>query len=224
MQIAGRTSWRFEESDGGNLDRALFARDAARLEIPPAPDIPPPLSSTIDRQLAPPSTAAAGQWAVWWRGLIRFQAGEAAPSRRIGPEDDVHAWLEATRERHLAAFDPPAFESLASMPELRAVASATFAADGRWLMHREPPDRNPAGVIDYHVVRAAAEGAIAEFAVDPGEIDGTVHVLDVQRAWSYLAAPGYALCSVGVAADAAAAAVLLRTVFASRLGRDGPRE
>jgi len=105
------------------------------------------------------------------------------------------------------------------MPELRAVASATFAADGRSLMPREPPDRTPPGAFDYQVVRAAAEGAIAEFGVDPGEIDGTVQVLDVQGAWSHLAAPGYALCSTQVAADPAAAAALLRNVFASRLGR-----
>jgi len=55
MQVAGRPSWRFEEGDGGTLDLALFARDAARLEVPPATDIPPPLSVAIDRPLAPAS-------------------------------------------------------------------------------------------------------------------------------------------------------------------------
>jgi hypothetical protein len=219
MQVAGRPSWRFEESDGGNLDLALFARDAARLEVPPAPDIPPPLAVAIDRPLAPASAAAAAQWVTWWRGLIEFQTGEAVPSLRLGPGDDPDAWLGAMRERHVAAFDPPEFESLASVPELRAVASATFAADGRPLMPSGPPDRTPPGAFDYHVVRAAAEGSIAEFGVDPGEIDGTVHVLDVRAAWSYLASPGYALCSARLAADPAAAARLLHAVFASRLGR-----
>jgi hypothetical protein len=219
MQIAGRPSWRFEEDDAGNLHLALFARDAAGLEVPPALDIPPPLSGVIERRLVPPSAAAAGQWATWWRGLIRFEAGEAVPSRRLGPGDDPNAWLEAMRERYVAVFDPPEFESLVSMPELRATVRATFAADGRPLLRREPPAGMPPGAFDYGVVRGAAESVIAEFDVDPGEIDGTVHVLDVQGAWSYLASPGYALCSAQSAADPSAAAALLRTVFASRLGR-----
>ena len=224
MQIAGRPSWRFAEKDGGDLHLALLARDAARLEVPPAPDIPPPLSAAIDGLSMTPSAAAAGQWVTWWRGLVQFQVGEAAPSRRLGPADDVNAWLGAMRERHMAVFDPPEFESLAPMPELRAVASGLFAAGGRPLVHGEPPTRTPPRTFDYRVVRAAAEGAIRGFGVDPGEIDGTVHVLDVQGAWSYLAGPGYALCSPQLAAVPAAAAALLHEVFASWLGRDGSRE
>jgi hypothetical protein len=218
MQVAGRSSWRFEENDAGDLHLALFARDVAGLQVPSAPDIPPPLSIGIDRPLLPAPAGAAGQWVTWWRGLVEFQAAEALPPHRPGRAEDMHAWMAAKRERRLAAFDPPQFESLASMPELRIVARATFAPDGGPLLRREPPARVPPGVFDYGAVRAAAEGAIAEFGVDPGEIDGTVHVLDVQGPWSCLAAPGYALCSPEVAADAAAAARLLRAVFASQLG------
>src|SRR5215469_358604 len=219
MQIAGRPSWRFEEKAGGDLHLALLVRDAAGLAVPPAPDIPPPLAAAIDRLPAPASAAAAPQWVTWWRALVRFHSGEAAPSRRIRPADDLDAWLGAMRERYLAVFDPPEFESLAPMPELRAVASGLFAAGGRPLVHGEPPTRTPPRTFDYRVVRGAAEGAIAEFGVDPGEIDGTVQFLDVQGAWSHLAAPGYALCSAQLAADPAAAAALLHEVFASRLGR-----
>jgi hypothetical protein len=219
MQIAGRPSWRFEEDDAGDLHLALFARDTAGLEVPPALDIPPPLSGIIERRLVRPSAAAAAQWVTWWRGLIRFEAGENVPSRRLGPGDDPNTWLEAMRERYVAVFDPPEFESLVSMPELRAAVRSTFAADGRPLLRREPPTGMPPGAFDYRVVRAAAESAMAEFGVGPDEIDGTVHVLDVQGAWSYLASPGYALCSAQSAADPSAAAALLRTVFASRLGR-----
>ena len=223
MQIAGRPSWRFAEKNGGDLHLALLARDAARLEVPPAPDIPPPLSAAIDGLSMTPSAAAAGQWVTWWRGLVQFQVGEAAPSRRLGPADDVNAWLGAMRERHMAVFDPPEFESLAPMPGLRAVASSMFADDGR-LLRREPPARIPPTALAYGIVRAAAESAIAEFGVDPSEIDGTVQFLDVQGAWSYLAGPGYALCSPQLAAVPAAAAALLHEVFASWLGRDGSRE
>jgi len=219
MQIAGRTSWRLSEQDGGDLYLALLARDAGGLEVPPTPDMPPPVTTAIDRLPVAPSPVAAVQWVTWWRGLVSFQADEASPSRRPGPEDDVHAWLDSMRERHMAVFDPPRFGSLASMPELRAVASAMFAGDGRLLQRLGEARGMAPAAFDYQIVRAVAESAIADFGVDPGEIDGTVQFLDVQGAWSYLAAPGYALCSMELAADATAAAQVLRAVFASRLGR-----
>jgi len=220
MQLAGQSSWRFSEKDGGDLHLALLARDGAGLEVHPASDIPPPLSFAVDRLPVSPSAAAAGQWVTWWRSLVSFQADEALPSRRPhGNEEDIHSWLQAASVRHMAVFDPPRFESLAPMPELRGVACAMFAADGRLLLSGEPPTRRPPQIFDYQVVRGAAESAIAEFGVDPGEIDGTVQFLDVEGAWSALAAPGYALCSTQLAGDANAAAQLIRAVFASRLGR-----
>jgi hypothetical protein len=216
MQIAGRPSWRFEENDAGDLHAALFTRDAGGLTPSPAPDIPPPLLVAVDG-LEPDSAhpaAAAGQWVAWWRGLVGFRIDEVQPRRRPAPDEDLHAWLRAMAERHAAAFDPPEFTSLASMPELRAVATATFA-DGQRLLSRQP--QVPPRAFDYRLVRAAAEAAATEFGVSPAEIDGAVDVLDVQGAWSFLAGPGYALCSRAAAADPEGAAQLLRTVFASRL-------
>ncbi len=219
MRIAGRPSWRFAENDASGLHAALFARDAGGLAVPAAPDIPPPLLVAIGqkhRECVHPDVAA-GQWAGWWRGLVAFEADEAQPPHRRAPGQDLRAWLKATAERHGAVFDPPGFESLASRPDLRAVVCATFA-DGRRLLSRPP--RTPAGGwFGYQVVRAAAEAAAAESGVSPGEIDGTVQVLDVRGSWSFLAGPGYALCSPAAAADPEVAAQLLRAVFASRLRR-----
>lgn len=216
MHVAGRPSWRFEENDAGDLHAALFIRDASGLALFAAPDIPPPLLAAVERRhaFADSAAAAADQWAAWWRRLVGFQAEEAQPPHRLGRGEDVHAWLRASAERYTVVFDPPNFGSLALMPELRLLAAETLA-DGQQLDRREP--RDPAGAFDYQVVRAAAEAAIAEFGVSAGEIDGTVHVLDVQGAWSFLAGPGYALCSSATAADPLSAALLLRTVFASRL-------
>jgi hypothetical protein len=216
MQVAGRPSWRFEENDGGDLHQALFIRDAAGLGLSAAPDIPPPLLMALDR---PPrgagrAAAAADQWVAWWRRLVEFQADEVQPPHRRAPAEDMHGWLRAKAERHAAVFDPPDFASLASTPELQAVATETFP-DAQRLPRHEP--RIPPGAFDYQVVRAAAEAAGHEFGVSPDEIDGAVQVLDVQGAWSFLAGPGYALCSSAVAADPQAAAQLLRAVFASRL-------
>lgn len=216
MRIAGRPSWRFAENDAGDLHAALFVRDAGGLAAPAAPDIPPPLLVAIDqahRESAHPAEAAR-QWVTWWRGLVRFRSDEVQPPHGPAAGQELHAWLEAVRERHVAAFDPPGFESLASMPDLRAVAAATFA-DGRRLLCRE--HRTPAGEFGYQVVSAAAEAAAAEFGVSPGEIDGTVDVLEVRGVWFNLSGPGYALCSRGAAGDPAVARQLLRAVFASRL-------
>jgi hypothetical protein len=48
-------------------------------------------------------------------------------------------------------------------------------------------------------------------------IEGRAHVLDVQGLWRHLAGPGCVLCSPEATTDLAAAAELLRAVFASRL-------
>jgi hypothetical protein len=223
MQVAGQASWRFGETDGGDLRWALYIRDAGGLNPTSASDIPPALTWSAGARLGTASggitpaslTTAAGQWIIWWRRLVGFQAAEAAPPHGPAPDEDMNAWMLAKRDRYAAVFDPPGFESLAPTPALQAVAVATFPDDRR-LPLREP--RVPAGQFDYRIVRAAAEGAIAEFGVDPGEIDGTVAVLDTGGAWSHLAAPGYALCSTQVASDQVAAAALLRAVFASLLG------
>ena len=62
---------------------------------------------------------------TWWRGLVGFRADDAQPARRRAPGDDRNTWLRAKAQRYAAVFDPPAFASLASMPELRAVARAS---------------------------------------------------------------------------------------------------
>ena len=59
-----------------------------------------------------------------------------------------------------------------------------------------------------------------QLGIPVGDVTAAAYVLDVEGPWSYLAAPGCALCSVAVAVDPAAARRLLHDVFTT--GRGGP--
>jgi hypothetical protein len=218
MHVRGRPSWRFEYGNGhcSHLCAALFARDSAGLAVPPAPDVPPPLAAEwlageVPSGLAALTeadlTAAAGQWLEWWRALLASTV--AAPGSRPPYDADMAELLDWLASRHAAVFDPPDFSSLATMPELRVVARAAQQT------HPRVPDRS--GSFEYRLIRSVAEQTAADFDVPIDAIDGTAHVLDVQGSWWHLAGPGCVLCSPAAATDPAAAAELLRAVFASRL-------
>jgi hypothetical protein len=219
MQVAGRPSWRFEHGNGqcSHLRAALFVRDLAGLVVPPSIDVPPPLAAEWLAGQLPPGpaltpadlAAAAAQWLEWWRALLASTVAEARPPYGADMAE-VLAWLS---NRHAAVFDPPEFGSLATMPELRAVARATRQ------IHPRVPDRP--GSLDYHLIRSVAEQTAADFGVPIDAIDGTVHVLDVQGSWWHVVGPGCVLCSPAATTDAATAAQLLRAVFASRLSGGG---
>jgi hypothetical protein len=220
MQVAGRPSWRFEHGNGqcSHLRAALFARDSAGLAVPPSIDVPPPLAAEWLAGQAPPGlaaltaadlAAAATQWLEWWRALVASTVAEARPPHGADTAE-VLAWLS---NRHAAVFDPPEFGSLTAMPELRAVARATQQ------IHPRVPDRS--GSFDYPLIRSTAEQTATDFGVPIDAIDGTAHVLDVQGSWWYVPGPGCVLCSPAATTDAAAAAKLLRAVFASRLAGGG---
>jgi hypothetical protein len=84
---------------------------------------------------------------------------------------------------------------------------------------RRGADRS--GSFDYYLVRSIAEQTAADFGVPIDAVDGTAHVLDVQGSWWHVAGPGSVLCSPAATTDPAAAAELLRAVFASRLASGG---
>lgn len=236
MRFAGSASWRFEHDDAGDLHYVLLARDAAGLSPPPSPDLPPSLVPDLLDGVRPagdllPTRAArdraATQWLHWWRGLAGIRAGQDESQPRADRRDEaaIRAWLHAAAERWAVAFDPPEFGSLAATPELRTIATATFADAQRLFNDRRQQQtgrRRYPPVFDWHVVRAAAEQAAVDHDVPIGDIDGAAHVLDVVGRWWYLAGPGRAFCSAETAADAAAAYEVLTAIFASRLGRPRP--
>jgi hypothetical protein len=266
MRFAGRPSWRFGYGNGSvsDLHFSLFVRDTAGLPVPVAPDVPPPLApgwlvGGPSAGLAAVTTAgratAAGQWLTWWRRLVAAKLDVAQARPPAGSNTAaVIDWARARAEREHAAFDPPEFASLASAPELRAAAAASFAAwtrggsratsdivdeGGRDVgdgVPRPPLSRGAeqtgsgrrlrlgadrSGSFDYYLIRSIAEQTAADFGVPIDAIDGDAHILDVQGSWWHVAGPGSVLCSPAATADPAAAAELLRAVFASRLAGGG---
>lgn len=265
MRVAGQPSWRFSYGNGSaaGLHGALFVRDAAGLAVAAGPDVPPPLAPGWLPGAAPAGlavvggaerAAAAGQWLRWWRQLVADKTDEARSRPPAGGDQGaVMDWLRGRAAREEAAFDPPEFASLASAPELRAAAVASYSAaaprgpaatsdleiegapdadavvpaptgvafDGRPGPTGPGPGRvraaDRSGSFDYHLIRDIAEQAAADFGVPIEAIDGSAHVLDVQGSWWHVAGPGCVLCSPAATTDPAAAAQLLRAVFASRL-------
>jgi hypothetical protein len=76
------------------------------------------------------------------------------------------------------------------------------------------------GAFAWRLVRDAAENAAAELSIPIGDVTAAAYVLDVHGSWSYLAAPGFAVCSVAMATDPPAARQLLHDVFTT--GRGDP--
>jgi hypothetical protein len=227
MRVAGRPSWRFGSGNGqaSDLHEALFARDAARLAVPPSPDVPPPLAagwlagglpSELAALTATERAAAAVQWLMWWRRLLALKVSLGDSRPPLGADmASTLAWAESLYSSEV--FDPPDFDSLASAPELQAVVRATQQD-----LPRRPAGRS--GSFDHHLVRSIAEQTAVDLGAPIDAIDGQAHVLDVQGSWWHVAGPGCVLCSPAATTDPAAAAELLSAVFASRLGwrQSGP--
>jgi len=120
-------------------------------------------------------------------------------------------------ERHARAFDPPAFRSLASTPELQSVVVATFEEGLDWCNRSRPNTRHAqtAEPFSWQIVQSAAERAAAEHGIPLGALRAVFCVLDVGGLWSYAGASGLALCSRFLTADADALGLLLHDAFIS---------
>lgn len=214
MRIAGSASWLFEEAGSQMLDVALYTRDAANLAVTSAPDIPPSLDGddVARRSEVVPThlrDLAATQWTAWWRQLLDQAAHEA---------------IQGSTSRRREVFDPPDFQSLADMPPLRSAVTATYPEGRKWFRGRqadEPPgdhygvepESTTSTGFSQAAVRSAAEDAAAKRGEAPGEIRAVVYVLDVAGLWSFVVAPGCALCSAAVAGSPDAGGRFLRQVF-----------
>ena len=224
MHKAGSPSWRFVEDEAQFLHLALFVRDATGLAVERSDDIPPRLAGNLPGQAGVLTEAergtAAGQWALWWRRLLAQAARESERERTTAGDLDPLARVQAIYAGREEVFDPPRFGSLADLPQLRPVAGAVFAHADRWWSTRERTVPQESGAFAWELVRDAAEDTAAELGISIGDVTAGVYVLDVEGSWSYLAAPGCALCSVAVAVDPPAARQLLHDVFTT--GRGDP--
>jgi hypothetical protein len=224
MRRYGSGSWSFGHGDMGYLHRALFARDAARLPVVPAPDVPPRLTGDVPDcadVLAPSDRAAAAeQWAAWWRRLVVQAVREGQRSGTLPPadlDDDFEALIRHRFGGQQKVFDPPEFESLADMQPLRVAVTMTTTPWRVWSNHQANGSGKKPEQFPWHIVRDAAEGTASALGIPASELKGYAHLLQVDGLWSYLAGPGCALCSAGLARDPQAASKLLREIFSSAL-------
>jgi len=212
------------EDDAQFLHLALFIRDAAGLAVTRSDDVPPHLAGEVPGQAgALPGAereAAAGQWVTWWRRLLAQAVREALRGNAPDGDQDPLARVQAIYAGREEVFDPPRFASLAGLPQLHPVAAAVYAHADRWWNTRERTVPQEGGAFAWRLVRDAAEDAAAELGIPIGDVTAATYMLDVDGPWSYLAAPGCALCSVAVAVDPPAARQLLHDVFT--MGRGDP--
>jgi hypothetical protein len=222
MRKAGSPSWRFVEDEAQFLHLALFVRDAPGLAVERSDDIPPPLTGDLPAEaghlMEAERAAAAGQWVIWWRRLLAQAVGEAERERATAGDQDPLARVQAIYAGRDEVFDPPRFGSLAELPQLHPVAAALYEHANQWWSNRERTLPQEGGAFAWRLVRDAAEDAAAELGIPIGEVDAAAYVLDVEGSWSYLAAPGFAVCSVAVATDPSAARQLLHDVFTTGPG------
>lgn len=217
MQVAQSGSWQFREADSQILHVALYARDVAGLHVATSADIPPKLAGDLSRLnglTSEDERALAGrQWRTWWSKLLRYAASDA---QRRWTEDysDFAGLLDGLRQRQEDVFDPPRFATLAEMPALQDVVAAAFDPALNWLNHRAGPGEHT-GALSWEAVQSAAEHVATDRGVPVGELRATVQVLTVDGVWSYMAAPGFALCSAALAVNPDAAWRFLEEVFAS---------
>jgi hypothetical protein len=212
------------EDEAQFLHLALFVRDATGLAAECADDIPPHLAGELPGQPAAARETeretAARQWVTWWRRLLAQAVREALRGNTPDGDQDPVARVRAIYAGREEVFDPPRFGSLADLPQLRPVAGAVYARADQWWSTRERAVPQEGGAFAWRLVRDAAEDAAAELSLPIGDVTAGVYVLDVKGSWSYLAAPGCALCSVAVAIDPSAARRLLHDVFTT--GRGDP--
>lgn len=220
MRLAGSDSWRLERRAGQSaLHAALRVRDAAGLVISPSTENPPPLATEVARlpdSLTRQERMRVGRdWASWWHELVDLQAHEAQRRDRPTGTEDMMAWMRARHQRELELFDPPDFQALAGRPQLRSVVRTVWA-EYTSRPRPGPPDavRKPQG-FRWELTRDVVTSVAAERGVPVGTLEASTDVLDVEGMWSYLAGPGYGLCSPAVVADEAAATSLLRELFGS---------
>jgi hypothetical protein len=208
-------SWRFSADNSQLLHLALFVRDAAMLDIRPSPDMPPQLAWDLPphQSVVPAGQRAAAvmQWTEWWRRLLDYEVNEARESE-FERDDDAAYRAEMMASRHSDVFDPPDFESLAGTPVLQTAVRATFGAG---LERYNEPSGQRLASFPWDTVRNAAESTAHERGVPLSRMRAVVHLLEVRGLWSYIAAPGLALCSSSIAADHDTASAFLQEVFSS---------
>ena len=222
MKLGGSSSWRLETRDSQFLHVALYVRESAGIQIPADEGAPPRLRQETPPDAADPRDGArvlSEQWWAWWQSLVAFEVGAFEMTRGWQDGGDPPR-LRALADAGSAAFDPPDFDTIAGLPELRAVVSRRWREALDWFAGRsaEPRHSRP-GVpaISHAVIEHVALSVAAERRVALDRLDAAVDLLDVSGLWAHDAAPGYVLCSAELARDEDLTAHVVRRAFLSGL-------
>ena len=219
MHRAGQPSCRFESDNLDILHCALFVRDAAALPVRGSADVPPALIGEIPvRHLTWPELdrAIAGeQWLIWWRQMLNQAVREAQIRRAEDPAQDMRTRMLARVEGRHEVFDPPEFDGLSPMAELRSAVVALLPEYRAWSAGTSRNSAPGQDRFSWQLVRDAAHLVAAQLGVSVDEMDAVAHVLDVQGCWSYVVGAGCGVCSVGAAVGHDTASALLRELFMS---------
>lgn len=217
MRLAGTRSWRFAVEAGDLLHLALRIRDGARLQVPPADDVPPALSTPpapapvdLDRE------SAGIEWLTWWRALVALEARR----QLLRPDQVTERWRTVTRRlraEQTTLADPPRFEALRERGGLHAAARAVGRGPRRSVDRELQAARGGRDVIDWAIVNTAVHAVAAETGAKLNSLNGCALVLLVQGSWWQQVSPGVVLASVDAAADPSAAEALVRAALRSGL-------
>lgn len=216
MELAGTTSWRFEESAGDDLlHLALFVRDAVGLHVSPGPAVPPRLAGTVpdhrDLLREDERRVAGRQWDGWWAAVLDLQDQSQHP-----PDADTARARRAGREQ---AGYPPDFTALADRPALHRAVVDTWLHAHEWLSRRRLDFRleQRGGCFEYRLIRQIAEDVAFDHSVHVGAVQGRAVLLDVEGSWWHLLAPGTVVCSTAATAKPERAQLVLRRAYESGL-------
>ena len=138
MRLRGSSSWRLETRDSQFLHVALYVREGAGIQIPADEGAPPRLRQATPPDAADPRDGArvpSEQWWDWWQSLVAFEVGAFEMTRGWQDSGDPPR-LRALADAASAAFDPPDFDTIAGLPELRAVVSRRWREALDWFAGR----------------------------------------------------------------------------------------
>jgi hypothetical protein len=211
VRRAGSQSWSFAHGIEQLPHAAVYVRDAAGLEPPPDPVLPPRLGVADDQRrdvLDAAGRAEAGaQWLRWWRGLVAAEATE-----RVSPGEVIqYSWWPGDDGR-IAGL------GLGDQSALQQAVAAAFYDGCRWFgRHRLPEPGTGRECFEWHLVRDVAEQVARGHQVSLGAVRGTAVVLRVDGNWWAGFGPGVTACSVTCAQDPQTARDVLLEAFESGL-------
>jgi hypothetical protein len=198
----------------------LFVRDAAVLQVPADPTVPPRLVGKVPRTIALDSDEqriAGVQWLGWWRDAVALEVvghshDESEGSRQ---KDRIRQRIGELE----ALCDPPLFNVLADRIDLQRAARASVDEFRRW----EPSTRpdltagRPEAPLEWALIKQIADDVAFDRSVSPNLVRAKITILPVEGVWWRQMAPGVVFCSTAAAADRGTAQALLRDAFDSQV-------